>query len=217
MARGTGGVPGGSARCASSVGGMRQVLSWRFLASIGALVALTLFVYVAFVDRDTIAQVVEPSDPPSRRADLVAIVLENRREGFALDAAGMSEGDLQMSLVPEGRSARVFAGTPGEITCPDLDKPCVLLAETLGDSITWFALVPLLPNFQFELPPIESLDGGYANLVNGWQLPYAPIIDRSRCDEKYPAESFSEFLRLAGADHRAIYSFSRSEITHVAC
>ena len=54
---------------------MRQVLSWRFVASIGALVALTLFVYVAFVDRDTIAEVVEPSDPPARRADLVAIVL----------------------------------------------------------------------------------------------------------------------------------------------
>ena len=196
---------------------MRQVLSWRFVASIGALVALTLFVYVAFVDRGTIAEVVEPSDPPSRRIDLVAIALENRREGFALKPAGVSEGDLQMSLVPEERAARVFAGTPGEITCPDLAKPCVLLAETLGDTIMWFALVPLLPNFQFELPAIESLDGGFANLVNGWQLPYAPIIDRSRCEEKYPAESFSEFLRLAGEDHRAIYSFGSSEITHVAC
>ena len=111
----------------------------------------------------------------------------------------------------------MFAGTPGEITCPDLDKPCVLLAETLGDTITWFALVPLVPNFQFELPAIESLDGGYANLVNGWQVPYAPVIDRSRCEEKYPAESFSEFLRLAGADHRAIYSLGRGEITAVVC
>lgn len=204
-------------RGASSVKAMRQVISWRFVATIGALVGLALFVYVAFVDRGTIAEVVEPADPSARRMDLVAIVLENRRDGFALSSAGVSEGDLTMTLVPEERTARVFAGTPGEITCPDLDKPCVLLAETLGDAITWFALVPLLPNFQFELPPIESLDGGYANLVNGWQLPYAPVIDRSRCEEKYPAESFAEFLRLAGEDHRAIYSFGRSEITHVAC
>ena len=69
---------------ASSVGAMRQVISWRFVASIGALVALALFVNVAFVDRDTIAEVVEPSDPPARRADLVAIVLENRRDGFSM-------------------------------------------------------------------------------------------------------------------------------------
>jgi hypothetical protein len=111
----------------------------------------------------------------------------------------------------------VFPGTPGEITCQDLAAPCALLAQTLGDTIVWFALVPMGPNFRFDLPAIEELDGGYANLVNGWQLPYAPIIDRTRCEEKYPAESFSEFLRLAGADHRAIYSFSQGEITHVAC
>ena len=183
---------------------MRQVISWRFVASIGALVALTLFVNVAFVDRG--------HDRRGRRAVRAAGPARRPRRHRPRDRPrGRSrcrrpvctEGDLQMTLVPEERTARVFAGTPGEITCPDLDKPCVLLAETLGDTIMWFALVPLLPNFQFELPAIESLDGGYANLVNGWQVPYAPVIDRSRCEEKYPAESFSEFLRLAGADHRA--------------
>ena len=196
---------------------MRQVISWRFVAAIGALVGLTLFVYVAFVDQDTVADVVAPSDPTPRRIDLMAIALESRGEGFGLSSTGQTEGELEMALVPEERTARVFPGTPGEITCPDLAKPCVLLAETLGDTITWFTLLPLLANFQVELPPIESLDGGYANLVNGWQLPYAPVIDRSRCEEKYPAESFSEFLRAAGEDHRAIYSFGRGEITHVTC
>ena len=75
----------------------------------------------------------------------------------------------------------VFPGTPGEITCADLDRPCALLAQTLGDTIVWFALVPMGPNFRFDLPAIEALDGGYANLVNGWQVPYAPVIDR-RCE-----------------------------------
>ena len=71
------------------------------------------------------------------------------------------------------------------------------------------------PNFQFELPAIESLDGGYAQLVNGWEVPYAPVIDRSRCES--PAESFSEFLRLVGADHRAVYDLGQAEITSVVC
>ena len=143
---------GQGARPAGSVPAVRQVISWRFVAAIGALVGLALFVNVAFADRGHDRQGGRAVRPAGASVlDFVAIVLENRREAFALDAAGVTEGDLQMSLVPEGRTARVFAGTPGEITCPDLDKPCVLLAETLGDSITWFALLPLLPNFQFEL------------------------------------------------------------------
>jgi hypothetical protein len=90
-----------------------------------------------------------------------------------------------------------------------------VLAETLGDSIVWFALVPTSTNFRVELPAIESLDGGYAQLVNGWQVPYAPVIDRSRCDT--PAESFSEFLREVGRRHTSLYSLIQREIVSVAC
>ena len=70
-------------------------------------------------------------------------------------------------------------------------------------------------NLQVQLPAIVDLSGGYAVLVNGWQVPYAPVIDRSRCDS--PAESFSEFLRLVGRHHRSIYSFGPGEITAVTC
>ena len=63
---------------------MRQVISWRFVAAIGALLGLALFVNVAFADRGSIAEVVEPSSPPARRADLVAIVLETNHEGFSM-------------------------------------------------------------------------------------------------------------------------------------
>ena len=78
-----------------------------------------------------------------------------------------------------------------------------------------FALVPMSANFQIQLPAIDGLSGGYAELVNGWQLPYAPVIDRSRCDS--PAESFSEFLRVVGRRHRSLYSFGPGEITAVTC
>ena len=77
------------------------------------------------------------------------------------------------------------------------------------------------PNFRFELPAIESLDGGYAHLVNGWEVRYADVIDRSRCEDgeatDVAAESFSEFLRLAGENHRSLYDLGRGELIAVVC
>ena len=54
----------------SSVAPMRQVISWRFVAAIGALLGLALFVNVAFADRGSIAEVVEPSAPPAPGAPI---------------------------------------------------------------------------------------------------------------------------------------------------
>ena len=145
------------------------------------------------------------------------------RDGLRHVAGGFSEGEMTMTIVPIGLDAidvPIHPGTPGEVTCPDLDKPCVLLAETLGDSVVWFALVPSGANFRFELPAIESLDGGYAHLVNGWEVRYADVIDRSRCEDgeatDVAAESFSEFLRLAGENHRSLYDLGRGELIAVS-
>ncbi len=195
---------------------MRQVLSWRFVAALAALVGLALLINAVFVGRDTVARVVERSGPETRRADLVSIVLDSNQHDFAIRRNGLTRGRLDIRLLGD-RSATIFPGTPGTNTCDELAESarCAVLAETLGDSIVWFAFVPMIANFQVELPAIESLDGGYAELVNGWQLPYAPVIDRSRCDS--PAESFSEFLRLVGRQHNAIYSFGPGEITAVTC
>ena len=196
---------------------MRQVLSWRFVATIAALLVLTALTYLAFGDRRSVADVVREQTVETRRADLVSIVLGTTRDGFALDG-GVTTGTMTMEVLPAGFPAavpaQVFPGTPGVITCEDLDSPCALLAETLGDTIVWFALVPMGPNFRFELPAVESLDGGWAHLVNGWEVPYAPVIDR-RCDS--PAESFSEFLRLVGPNHRSLYDLGRGALTAVVC
>jgi hypothetical protein len=206
---------------------MRQVLSWRFVATIAALVGLTALLYLAFGNSRSVAEVVEEEVIEERRMDLVSIVLTTRRDGFALED-GTTVGTMSMDVLPPGRTevtpVTVFPGTPGVITCENLDKPCALLAQTLGDTIVWFALVPMGPNFRFELPAIEELDGGYAHLVNGWEVPYAPVIDR-RCDsqpgeEAQPgesAESFSEFLRLQGANHRSLYDLGRGAVTAVLC
>ena len=195
---------------------MRQVLSWRFVAALCALVALTLLISALFVGRDTVARVAEHRGPTSRRADLIAIVLDTDSDGFALRDDGTTRGRLTLRT-HDNRTVTIFPGTPGTSTCPDVEQAakCAILAETLGDTVVSFALVPMSANFQVELPAIVELSGGYAQLVSGWQVPYAPVIDRSRCDS--PAESFSEFLRLVGRHHRSIYSFGPGEITAVTC
>jgi hypothetical protein len=195
---------------------MRQVLSWRFVAALGALVGLAVLISFLFVGRDTVARVAEQRGPTSRRADVIAIVLDADSDGFALRDDGTARGRLTLRT-HENRSITIFAGTPGTSTCDDVEKAgaCAILAETLGDTVVSFALVPMSSNLQVQLPAIVDLSGGYAQLVNRWQVPYAPVIDRSRCDS--PAESFSEFLRLVGRHHRSIYSFGPGEITAVTC
>ena len=71
------------------------------------------------------------------------------------------------------------------------------------------------PQFTFELPAIDRARRRLRPLVNGWQVPYADVIDRSACDS--PAESFSEFLRLVGTEHRTRFSIGESAITAVVC
>jgi hypothetical protein len=195
---------------------MRQVLSWRFLAALGALVGLALLISALFVGRDTVARVAERHGPMSRRADVIAIVLDSDSDGFVLREDGTTRGRLTLRT-HENRSLTIFPGTPGTSTCDEIEKAggCAVLAEMLGDTLVSFALVPMSANLQVQLPAIVDLSGGYAVLINGWQVPYAPVIDRSRCDS--PAESFSEFLRLVGRHHRSIYSFGPGEITAVTC
>ena len=193
---------------------MRQVLSWRFVAALGALVGLVLLINALFVGRDTVARVAEQRGPMTRRADVIAIVLDATSDGFGLRDDGITRGRLTLRT-HENRSLTIFPGTPGANNCDEIDKACAILAETLGDTVVSFALFPMIANYQVELPAIVELSGGYAQLVNGWQVPYASVIGRSRCD--LPAVSFSEFLRLVGRHHRSICSFGPGEITAVTC
>lgn len=195
---------------------MRQVLTWRFVAALGAVVGLALFVNAMFLGPDTVATVIGKESPMERRADLVSLVLETRQSEFGVRRDGTTRGRLTLALAPDRREITIYPETPGEVTCEQLDEfgQCAVLAGLLGDTILWFALVPMGPSFTFELPPIVSLDGGFATLVNGWRVPYATIIDR-RCDS--PAESFSEFLELVGRDHRSVYSLGERRITAVVC
>ena len=125
------------------------------------------------------------ADPP--HADLISIVLGTTRDGFASRAA-----DHDRHAHDAGAAGRLHRrrcrspsspARPARSRAPTSTTPCALLAETLGDTVSWFALVPMGADFRFELPAVEELDGGYANLVNGWQVPYATVIDR-RCESQ---------------------------------
>lgn len=201
---------------------MRQVLSWRFLATIGALLGLVVLINAAFGgDDEGIEEIAGASEPLERDPGLFSLVLETQSEGFAMSPEGTSEGQLTLTLPPvvdgaDARTVRIFAGTSGEVTCGDLTKlgGCAVLAEMLGDTVSWFALVPVDAAFRLELPAIDELDGGLAHLVNGWAVPYAPVIDRTECGN---AETFSEFLRTVGPAHTSLFELGEGEITAVTC
>ena len=196
---------------------MRQVLTWRFLAAIGALVAAALLVNALFANGSTVAELTTPFQPTERRPHLVAQVRVADGAGFAISETGQATTDLILTLGPDDRVVRIFTGTPGELNCPELAAAvrCTLVAELLGDSITWFSLVPMVDDSRFDLPAITDLDGGLAHLTNGWAFPYARVIDRSRC--RNPGASFSEFLRTVGDDHRSLYDLRDGAITAVFC
>lgn len=196
---------------------MRQVLTWRFVAAVVALVGLAVVVNVAFNRGDAIAEITGPLEPVERRPTLISLVLRTQGEGFTITETGQASADLVLELPPDDRTVRIFQGTPGEVSCPDLTAfgQCAVLAELLGDTVSWFAIVPMAPSFRFELPPIVELDGGLAHLANGWAVPYAPIIDRSRCDAN--VESFGEFLRTVGSAHLSLFDLGEGEIVAVTC
>lgn len=201
---------------------MRQVLSWRFLATIGALLGLVVLINAAFGgDDEGIEQLAGSEEPVERDPGLISLVLEAKTDGFSMTPTGESEGQLTLTLPPvvdgaDPRTVRVFAGTPGEVTCGELDQlaRCAVLAETLGDTVSWFALVPVGAAFRLELPAIDELDGGLAHLLNGWAIPYAPVIDRSECGN---AETFSEFLRTVGPAHTSLLELGQGQIVAVTC
>ena len=63
-----------------------------------------------------------------------------------------------------------------------------VVADLLGEAVVWFALVPMSASpTSVQLPSIDTIDEGVATLVNGWQLRYAPVLDR-RCTDAVDME-----------------------------
>lgn len=195
---------------------MRQIFSVRFFAAVGGVVGLIFVLTTVFATREVIDGDGANADAPAQhRIDFVDQVFSSRNPSFALGADGVAASDTEL-IIDGSRSLFVVAGTPGEDHCPRFGEigACAVVADLLGESVVWFALVPMGRNRTVELPAIDILDDGLATLVNGWQLPFAPVLDR-RCDEEFV--SYVEFRDRLGDDFVSIYGIDDRRLTAVEC
>ena len=195
---------------------MRQLFTWRFVAALAALVGLVFLINAVVVDDTSLDAVVDP-EPTEREIDLVApIFLIDRSVDFGIDRQGITSGFLDVVL-GEQRIVRVTPGTRGEITCEELDviNRCALLVDLLGDAVVWFAIIPQGEDNTAELPEIVDLEGGKALFVNGWRLPYPPVIERECNEEDIP--TFSDFLRRFGVGSITTVDLATGVVVSARC
>src|SRR5690606_35378001 len=136
-------------------------------------------------DDDPIAVGPATTEPPDREVDFVDWIYDSTEPDFAVRDGRAS---IDTELVIDGsRRLAITRGTLGEHHCPRWGEiiGCAFLADLLGEAVVWFAIVPMGPNRTVPLPAIDTLENGIATLVNGWQVPYAPILDRQCPDADY--------------------------------
>ncbi len=111
---------------------MRQVLTWRFVAAIGAVLGLALLVYLVQAQQDDGATFADTSVDATRRMDVVSLVQSVEQSDFQMTPQGTVSGTLILNVMVGGQPVRVqaFPGTRGEVTCENLTDQfqCAVLA-----------------------------------------------------------------------------------------
>lgn len=200
---------------------MRQIFTIRFFAAVGAVVGLFFLLTTVFATREVIEG--DGGAAPTvqlRDVDFVEQVFSATNTSFRIDD-GVAAGDTEL-IIDAQRRLRVVAGTPGESYCDVHGNPgsCAVVADLLGEGVVWFALVPDGTASTVELPAIDVLEDGRATLVNGWRLPYAPVLDRRCRDERNEDVEFSsyrEFREVMGDDFTSIYDTVERRLVAVEC
>lgn len=158
-------------------------------------------------------------DANSRRIDLIARTSTVRSDGAWSVSGGRSRGNAT-AVLENGRVLLITDGTLGQSTClvPETPDSCVLLADTLGDGIVWFALIPAPPvdTTELELPAIDALLEGvtYARLTNGWEVPLLDRVSR-RCEDETP--NLPSFVEQFRDDHVTIVDLDKAQVSAVRC
>jgi hypothetical protein len=193
---------------------MRTIFSIRFVAAVAVVVGLALLAGVLFLRDDPVAEIVE-AGPTVRRIELVELIFAAEPNGFSLDSAGRSLGELDLVLDGE-RTVHIAPGTVGEVTCDALSEiaRCAVVADMLGNAVVWFRIMPIRTSTTLEFSAIVSLDSNLALLTDGLELPYAPRLAR-RCDRDF--DSFRQFQTELGTDFVSIYSLTDDRLTEVVC
>jgi hypothetical protein len=196
---------------------MRQIFSVRFFAAVGAVVGLFFLLTTIFATSEAIdgGGGGETTTTALHKVDFVDQVSSVSNARFRIGADGLTDGDTDL-VIDASRAVRVAAGTPGEILCPGLRRPgaCAVVADLLGEAVVWFALVPMGSNNTVRLPAIDTLEAGTATLVNGWQVPFAPVLDR-RCEDEFV--SYRDFRETFGDNFTSIYDIEDRRLSAVEC
>ncbi|MDA0370765.1 MAG: hypothetical protein O3C62_04595 [Actinomycetota bacterium] len=195
---------------------MRQFASWRVWAAILLVVVALVWLRACVVDESssTTTDVAR-----SRRIDLISSTATIRSDAPWFVSDGAMSGDAT-AVLTNGRVVRLTDGTLGESSClfPDVLNACVLLADTLGDGVVWFALLPApaSASTELELPAIDTLLDGvtYARLDNGWEIPLLDRVTR-RCDVETP--NLTSFVQRFAGRHVTIVDLERAEVSAVRC
>lgn len=195
---------------------MRQFLSWRYWVAIAAIGVM--FAILAIANGGS-SPATDLAVANSRRIDLIARTSTIRSSGSWSVADGRSIGDAT-AVLADGRVLAITDGTLGESSClyPEALNACVMLADTLGDGIVWFALVPAPADGSDELSLAaidELLDGvTYARLVNGWEIPLLDKVVR-RCDEE--TRNLGAFVQRFAKRHVTIVDLVQGQVSAVQC
>jgi hypothetical protein len=195
---------------------VRQLLSWRLVAALGALAGLAFLLNAVLADDDSIAEIVEPT-VAERNIDLIAPVFSiEHSDDFGVRRNGTTRGEADLYLDAD-RVVTVAPGTLGEVECEELDAVdrCAVFADLLGEAVVWYALVPQGPRSTAELPEVIDLHGGDAVLINGWRIPYPPVIERECGARDIP--TFADFLRDHAEGSTSIVDLNTGEVVAVRC
>ena len=195
---------------------MRQFLSWRYWVAIAVILVLGLLLLLVTGGSSPAEQI---ESAQSRRIDLISRTATIRSSGAWSISGGRTNGDAT-AVLEGGRVLFVADGTLADSTClyPEALNACVMLADTLGDGIVWFALVPAPTDGTDELALasiVELLDGvTYARLANGWEVPLLDVVAR-RCDEE--TRNLSAFVQQFAKKHITIVDLAQGQVSAVEC
>ena len=197
---------------------MRYFFTARLWAALGMLLGASALVFATLL---LVNGGSSASSSGSRVIDVVAAVTTTEfGDGWQI-SDGKSVGDATLSL-DDGRTLHIVEGTPGEVTCelPTIPYSCVIVADTLGSGVLWFALVPSDSSNGKEiltLPAlVDMLQGGDLGVLsNGWVVPLATPTVR-KCDTE--TTSLRDFInKFPDGNAIALLNLYQDQITEVVC
>ena len=197
---------------------MRYFFTARLWAALGILLGASVLVFGMLL---VVNGGSSTGGSGSRVIDVVAAVTTTEfGDGWQV-SSGKSVGDAALTL-DDGRTMRIVDGTPGEVTCetPTIPYSCVVVADTLGSGVLWFALVPADSSNGKEiltLPAlVDMLQGGDLGVLsNGWVVPLATPTVRN-CETE--TTSLRDFInKFPEGNAISLLNLYQDQIAEVVC